>query len=232
MKDNKISFIYCTNDLVQYEESAAYVRELHVPQDYEIDFIPIEHAPSMTAGYNQAMEQSDAKYKVYLHQDVSIIHSDFLLDMLDLFQNNKRIGMIGVIGAKTIPENGIWWESCDKVGKVYDSHSGRMELYDFAEIPANFESVQAVDGLLIATQYDLSWREDLFTSWHFYDLSQSIEFRKAGYDVVVPKQEKPWCLHDSGHMNIGNDYAKAKEIFCEVYCKDTIMEVNRSCCLW
>ncbi|HEY0828708.1 MAG TPA: glycosyltransferase family protein [Bacilli bacterium] len=219
MMDHKIAFIYCVNDPLQYEESIAYAGSLSIPQGYEIDFIPVEHAPSMTAGYNQAMNRSDAKYKVYLHQDVCILNSNFLSDMVTLFKNNENIGMMGVIGSKTIPENGIWWESSEGVGKVYDSHSGKMELIAFAEILADFERVQAVDGLLMATQYDLSWREDLFTGWHFYDLSQSMEFRKAGYEIAIPKQEKPWCLHDSGIVHIGIDYAKAQEIFCAIYLK-------------
>jgi hypothetical protein len=111
MNDKKISFIYCTNDEILYDESAAYIRSLTVPDGYDIELISIEGASSMTAGYNEAMRRSDAKYKVYLHQDVFIIHSHFIYDMLALFGNNANIGMLGVIGAKTIPASGIWWES-------------------------------------------------------------------------------------------------------------------------
>ena len=60
-----------------------------------------------------------------------------------------------------------------------------------------FSKAQAVDGLLLATQYDLPWREDIFNGWHFYDISQCMEFMKAGYEVAVPWQESPWCDHDN-----------------------------------
>ena len=40
----------------------------------------------------------------------------------------------------------------------------------------------------MATQYDVPWREDLFDGFDFYDVSQSFEFRKAGYTVGVPVQ--------------------------------------------
>jgi hypothetical protein len=217
MNDRKISFIYCTNDETLYEESAAFIRSLAVPEGYSIDLIAIEHAPSMAAGYNEAMRRSDAKYKVYLHQDVFIIHPNFIGDMLSLFQNNANIGMLGVIGAKSLPANGIWWESGDMVGKVYDSHQGKMELYSGHEISAVYETVQVVDGLLMITQYDLPWREDLFQGWHFYDASQCMEFAKAGNAIAVPKQEKPWCLHDSGIAKTGLPYAVARKIFCDTY---------------
>jgi hypothetical protein len=217
MNDKKISFIYCTNDGLLYEESAAYIRSLTVPDGYDIELISIEGASSMTAGYNEAMRRSDAKYKVYLHQDVFIIHSHFIVDMLSLFRNNANIGMLGVIGAKTIPASGIWWESGDTVGKIYDSHQGKMELLSVNEISAGYEPVQVVDGLLMVTQYDLPWREDLFQSWHFYDASQCMEFAKAGYTVAVPKQEKPWCLHDSGIAKTGLPFAVSRKIFCDTY---------------
>jgi hypothetical protein len=217
MNDKKISFIYCTNDGMLYEESSAYVGSLAVPDGYDIELIPIEGASSMTAGYNEAMRRSDAKYKVYLHQDVFIIHPRFIYDMLSLFRNNANIGLLGVIGAKTIPANGIWWESGDKVGTVYDSHQGYMQLILAHEVIREYEMVQVVDGLLMVTQYDLPWREDLFQSWHFYDASQCMEFAKAGYAVAVPKQEKPWCLHDSGIAKTGMAFAVSRKIFCDHY---------------
>ncbi|WP_171908954.1 glycosyltransferase family protein [Paenibacillus sp. GP183] len=176
----------------------------------------------MTAGYNEAMRRSDAKYKVYLHQDVFIIHSHFIYDMLSLFRNNANIGMLGVIGAKTIPASGIWWESGDEVGKVYDSHQGNMALFSASEISGCYETVQVIDGLLMATQYDLPWREDLFQDWHFYDASQCMEFAKAGYTVAVPKQEKPWCLHDSGITRTGLDFAVSRKLFCDTYVNSNI----------
>lgn len=63
------------------------------------------------------MKESDAKYKIYLHQD----------------ENRHRV-----------------------------------------------VDVTAIDGMFMATQYDISWREDLFDGWDFYDISQSCEFTRGG----------------------------------------------------
>jgi hypothetical protein len=105
---------------------------------------------------------------------------------------------------------------------VYDSHQGKMALLSASEISAGYETVQVVDGLLMVTQYDLPWREDLFQSWHFYDASQCMEFAKAGYTVAVPKQEKPWCLHDSGIVKTGLPYAVSRKLFCDTYLNSNI----------
>ncbi len=75
---------------------------------------------------------------------------------------------------------------------------------------------EAVDGFLMATQYDIPWREDVFNGWDYYDASQSFEFRKAGYSVVVPHQDPPWCLHDDGWLNLTN-YFNNRLIFKSEY---------------
>lgn len=36
------------------------------------------------------------------------------------------------------------------------------------------------------------------------DASQSMEFIRRGYKVVVPKTEEPWCLHDCGFVDLSH----------------------------
>lgn len=220
MNNNKICFITCVNDMEMYNECVKYLSYLEVPEGYEIDNIYIEDAESMTQGYNEAMKVSDAKYKVYLHQDVFIINKNFIYDIINIFNKNEDIGLIGVAGAKMLPPNGIWWESGNKHGKVYDSHTGKMELLDLGYVREDYESVQGIDGLIMITQYDVLWREDIFNGWHFYDLSQSVEFIRAGYKVAVPNQNDVWCIHDCGLVNVRNGYEEYRKIFLEEYSRD------------
>jgi hypothetical protein len=152
----------------------------------------LKNINSITQGYNQAMHMSNAKYKIYLHQDVNILNKNFLIDILYLFKKFPNLGLLGVLGAKQLPPNGVWWEAEKSYGKVYYFD----QIINCIEIGAEFESVQAIDGMIMITQYDLPWREDLLTGWHFYDASQSLEFIKAGYSVGVPRQIEPWCAHN------------------------------------
>lgn len=201
MNENKVCFITCVNDKQLYQESLYYINNLDVPEGIEIECISVENAESMTQGYNKAMKQSDAKYKVYLHQDVLIIHKSFIRDIMNIFQNNNELGLLGVIGAKSIPTNGVWRDAQKKFGKVYENQSGTLDLITFGEVSSSYETVQAIDGLLMITQYDIPWREDIFVGWHFYDASQSVEFIKAGYEVGIPRLDEVWCLHDNGEGN-------------------------------
>jgi hypothetical protein len=208
MNDKKICFISCVNNEDYEQEEMRYLANLSIPDGYETEFLSIRDAASMTSGYNEGMRASDAKYKVYLHQDVFIVNRHFIYDILEVFKD-PRIGMLGMIGAPKMPENAIIWTGV-KVGQlylntIYSSGKANSEVMKEAYV-----EVEAVDGVLMATQYDIPWREDLFQKWDFYDISQSAEFRRAGYQVVVPRQEEPWCLHDADLNNLANYYHERK----------------------
>ncbi|MEJ8552665.1 glycosyltransferase [Tepidibacter sp. Z1-5] len=219
MNNKKICFISCVNDEEMYNECLKYIEHLNVPDGYEIQNLSVRDAKSITSGYNEAMKASDAKYKIYLHQDVFIINKNFLFYILDIFKDDQ-VGLIGAVGAKKIPTNGIWWESNHKYGKVYESHTGKMELLKFKDIKSTYEKVKAIDGFIMVTQHDIQWREDIFDGWDFYDVSQSVEFSKKGYEVVVPTQDKSWFIHDCGYVDTGDKYEKYRTIFLDEYSKE------------
>lgn len=224
MNPDKICFIVCYNDEIYLSECILYLNQLIVPDGMETDLISIEGAESMTSGYQAGMNASDAKYKVYLHQDTFILNRNFIYDMVNIFKENPDVGMLGMVGTKKLPENAVMWDSKDRVGALRSCTLNTVDdFFDIAIAQENnannthtLKEVEAVDGLLMATQYDINWREDLFKKWDFYDVSQSFEFRKAGYKVAVPHQASPWVLHDCGFINFTN-YYKERDIFVKEY---------------
>lgn len=214
MNDKKIAFITCVNDETAYEECKYYLNRLSVPPGYETDVIAVAEAPSMTAGYNAAMRSSDARYKVYLHQDVMIVNSRFLFELLDVFASDPKIGLIGMIGASRLDDYAravVDWD----VGKVL--HNCTPSRLEYAmEAGAVYQEVEAVDGLLMATSEDVPWREDLFDGWDYYDISQCMEFARIGRKVAVPYQEEPWVWHDNAYSKM-QEYYRYAELFVKEY---------------
>lgn len=217
MNEHKVSFIICCNDDFYMEECCLYLSELNIPNGYEADIIEIRDAASMASGYNEGMSQTDAKYKVYLHQDVFIKNKNFIQEILSVFQSNEKIGMIGMVGTPYLIKTGIMWEGI-RFGGFYRLQEciEKKWINDFYPVLEGYLEADAVDGLLMATQYDISWREDLFQKWDFYDVSQSFEFQKAGYKVVVPGQNPEWFLHDCGKPSLLN-YENERTIFLKEY---------------
>lgn len=106
------------------------------------------------------------------------------------------------------------------VGKVIEYRRQNYQLLNLDQVfygNQPFLSVQAIDGLFMATQYDIPWREDLFQGFHFYDVSQSLEFQRAGYLIGIPNQANLWCIHYNGDEFDADTYEKYRQVFIEHY---------------
>lgn len=210
--DHQIAFIICTNDKIFLNETILYLNLLNVPDGFTTDIITIEGAESLCAGYNAGMRESHAMYKVYMHQDVLITDRDFLQKLLDIFASDDRIGMVGVAGAPKLDRHAIMWD----MPRVGNLRSDKMNHMDFGFHENEIIDVDCIDGLLMATQVDLPWREDIFTGFHFYDVSQSFEFHKHGYRVVVRDVADDGIIHDCDIPGMF-DYEKYRQICIKEY---------------
>jgi hypothetical protein len=226
MDENKICFITCVNDEEWYSECLLYLRHLALPDGMQAEYIGIRGAESMAAGYNEAMRQSAAKYKVYLHQDTLIAKKDFITRLKNIFQD-ESIGIIGVIGCKNLPASGVWWDGMRTFGRVL--HACEAESIvdsELKEPKGEYTPVEAVDGLIMVTQYDVPWREDLFGGWHFYDTSQCMEFKRRGWKAAVPNQSDGfWCIHCPKEKPLAPEYKEYQKMFLREYGSELTPEV-------
>lgn len=220
MEDSKkICFVICYNNENYLSECLLYIRNLNIPDEYITEVIQIEGASSMAEGYQAAMERTDARYVVYLHQDVFILEKNFIKKTIEIFESDETIGMLGMVGTVKLPKSGVMWENKERTGLLrtctLDTVDDRFDI----EMEKPYTEVEAIDGLLMMTnRHDINWRTDIFDGWDFYDVSQSFEYRKRGYKVVVPYQEKPWVLHDCGFVNM-TEYEKNRKKFLSEYMK-------------
>ena len=214
LNPQKIAFIICVDNENEFSEAALYLQHLHVPYGMEAEIIPIRGAKSMCMGYEQGRQCTDAKYKIYLHQDVLVIYKNLLEEVLTLFRN-PYIGLIGLAGCEKLPDSGIWWDG-DGIQNIvaHDLGDGNIGM---AGGPVPCCEVEAADGVLLASQYDIPWRADILTGWHFYDISICQEYRRQGYKIMLPRQEEPWIIHQTRHTKAGADYFLQQEIFLQHY---------------
>ena len=200
MNEHKFCFIICTNNDLLLEEAIHYINHIHIPEGYEIDILTITDADSMTKGYQEAMTASDAKYKIYMHQDVFILNKNILSDLLSIFQSDPGIGLIGMVGYDTVSPDGIMCHIQNREGNLYQSHPESvyppLQHYQYSLSQDGFSYVALVDGFFMATSQDLPWNTELLKGWDFYDAFQSMNFLQHEYKIAVPHQTHPWCMHD------------------------------------
>ena len=219
LNDKKIAFITCVNSDWWYSECLLYLKHLKIPENMTAEFIDVRNAASMASGYNRAMKNSDAKYKIYLHQDTLVVNKNLIADLLKIFNSDKKIGVIGMIGCVNLPSTGVWWDGMRIYGRVLHACEPESVVDSHCDEPeGDFQEVESVDGFFLATQYDLNWRDDLFDGWHLYDTSLCKEMSRAGYKVAIPNQEKDfWCIHCPKEKPLDPKYRRYQKIFLKEY---------------
>ena len=210
-----IAFIICFNDNLFLNECKWYISQLIVPDECKIEIIEIKNPKSICAGYNEAMHMTNAKYKVYLHQDTFIINKYFISDIITCFENDIELGMLGVLGTDNLPRNAMAWNSWN-LGKVYACDTYEMLYIGENRREDKVQYAVAIDGMIMITCRDVIWMEEVFDGFDFYDISQCMEFLKKGYKIGVVSQGIPWCVHDCGPSKFAR-YDYYRKLFCNTY---------------
>lgn len=221
MNEHKFCFIICTNNDLMLDECIHYINHLSIPEGYTTELLTIRDAPSMTAGYQEAMEASDAKYKIYMHQDVFLLNHNLLTNLLSIFQSDTAIGMVGMVGYEAISPDGMMWMQ-PRIGSLYPRKAPSslfppLSEYRYSLSHDGFSRAAIIDGMFMATSTDLSWDTNRLKHFDFYDVFQSIRFLEHGYQIVVPKQLHPWCLHDDNLILNLEHYNNYRKLFLQSY---------------
>ena len=214
MNSKKISFIVCKKNNEKFTELIASISEVKIPESMEVDVLEVSGENGTASAYNEGMQASDSKYKIYIDENVKILDDNILYHILDTFDSHTQIGMIGVLGTLSIPTSGISLLAKKQIGKVC---TGDDEIDESATGQKADGEVLAVQGFFMATQVDIPWRADLFTGECFYDTAQCIEMRRRGYSVFVPDQKKCWVRYEFPEIDYNTE---SQQKFIEEYSKD------------
>lgn len=191
-----------------------YLDAIDVPQGYAVELIEVPYGGNVAATYQRAMERSDAKYKVYLSPGSILLRLNFFEEMLRVFAKDPAIGAMGLIGAKQLSTTGVLAKSAFVRGRLLYADD---TVFHGENIESDIEDVMAVSGDLVATQYDIPWRRDLFQGNCFVAEAQCIEFRRVGYRTVVPRQEEAWLLTSAKELSYDET---SRNVFLDTYYKD------------
>ncbi|MCM1082969.1 MAG: glycosyltransferase [Clostridium sp.] len=211
MNDKQFAFIICTDNDQYYQECTRYIQELVIPQGYTIDIITITDTVSISEAYNAGMEASNATYKIYMHQSTFILNQTFLTEILNIFKNPK-IGMIGMTGTNNLQITTAGNMTFD-VGNTFYFDGRRVDqLYNHINDDIYIKA-KAIDNFCIITQYDIPWKQPYKNDCTYYSIIHSLDMARAGYDVVCPIQEIPWCYNDCGSSVLNISIADLRGIF-------------------
>jgi glycosyltransferase involved in cell wall biosynthesis len=213
----RFAFILYRQEEDKYQKILQKLAALKVPVGYEAEFLTISDESNMAAAYNQAMQESDAKYKIYLQPGAYIENIDLLEDLLQLFLRDDQIGIVGISGPEVFLATALTGKAGHNNYSVLREAAMEKERVQWQNSQNLYHEVKVLDGFLLATQYDVVWREDLFSDTNFFTMAQCVEFKRQGYKAVVASQKEAWC---SVEQEEKEEDVAAKNIFLEEYSKD------------
>ena len=185
-----LSIIICSRKNTIPEELSKNIDET-IGCAYELVVIDnSENKLSIFEAYNLGIEKSKGDYLCFIHDDI-LFHTQNWGEVVNrIFEKNKKIGLIGVAGAKSktkIPS--LWW-SCPKEDKlaflIQHIPHREIERWDSGFEKESMVEVVAIDGVFMALKKDCRIRfNSEMKGFHNYDSNLSIECKKLEYKIVV-----------------------------------------------
>lgn len=203
LDENKILFVVQKQNEDNYTACIQSIQDLKIPKGKKTEICTwslTKPDASYSQLYNAVIAKNNAKYKIYLPDTTCFVYEKALLDMLSIMESDCEIGMLGVCGAKSLPVSGIWQEAEHKLGELYVLQAdGNVSETKYDAPEAEYEEVQSISTVIVATQHDLVWKD--VANGDLCAAAQSLEFIRQGYKVVVPAQTQTWCLSMAGEKD-------------------------------
>jgi hypothetical protein len=158
--------------------------------EYEIIFTDNSKAQySIFEAYNSCQFTSKYTYLCYMHDDILFHTQDWGIAVCNHFKDEST-GAIGIAGGKYLSfMPGTWWSSGYwEQNLIHTNKDSSYSSLDAAiNTSGNRSEVVAIDGVWFCVRKDLfdriSFDENTFKGFHFYDLDISLQVLNAGYKI-------------------------------------------------
>lgn len=157
--------------------------------------------------YNKMAEKAQYPFLLFLHEDVSFRSINWGMILMEYFNNNQDIGMIGVAGSKYKSKMISGWYSGNKSLDAYNIiHKNEEDEFRMLSQPSASTKIHAcvsLDGVFMMCRKSI-WQQirfddQLLKGFHFYDIDFSIRASKICKLIAIVDV-------DLVHYTIGGDF--------------------------
>ncbi|PSL30326.1 glycosyltransferase [Dyadobacter jiangsuensis] len=192
-----ISIIICSANDVELAHVSENIRKT-VGVAYEIIAIDNRREPrGICAVYNEGAKRARFDLLCFMHEDIEMMTADWGARVLDIFDQNPQLGLLGIAGGgyKSLAPSSWYNYHLQENGGFYCNlvqgyrHTGREDTVEYRN-PRNqpLSRVACIDGCWMCTRKEVVRRfpfdEKLLTGFHGYDLDFSIAVNQE-YQVAV-----------------------------------------------
>jgi hypothetical protein len=151
--ENKITVIFCSKK--KGEENKDFIDHIKETCGCDLNVICVHNPDGISLSKIYAdmtvNEEIETNIIVYIHDDIEFLRKGWGKEVLRLFNENEKYGIIGVAGSAQFDENGAWWNYDKKFGQVLHRSEGKSWLTAFSPLlDKDLQEVAVIDGLFIA----------------------------------------------------------------------------------
>jgi len=173
--EDKITVIFCSKK--KGEENKGFIDHIKETCGCDLNVICVHNPDGISLSKIYAdmtvNEEIETNIIVYIHDDIEFLRKGWGKEVLRLFNENEKYGIIGVAGSAQFDENGAWWNYEKKFGQVLHRWEGKSWLTAFSPLlDKDLQEVAVIDGLFIAIhkkRISENFSRDL-ESFDFYDI--------------------------------------------------------------
>jgi glycosyltransferase involved in cell wall biosynthesis len=157
--------------------------------------------------YNKLAAKAQYPYLCFLHEDLIFTTANWGEALVELFEKNKKVGLVGIAGGKYKSKLFSGWYS-GYIGMDFYRITHRDESEDILlsnppDWGGNEQEVTCIDGVFMLCLKQ-AWQrnkfdEELLKGFHFYDIDFSLRVSRS-YKVIVTN------MVDVIHLTVGGDY--------------------------
>ena len=151
--EDKITVIFCSKK--NGEENKGFIDHIKETCGCDLNVICVHNPDGISLSKIYAdmtvNEEIETNIIVYIHDDIEFLRKGWGKEVLRLFNENEKYGIIGVAGSAQFDENGAWWNYEKKFGQVLHRWEGKSWLTAFSPLlDKDLQEVAVIDGLFIA----------------------------------------------------------------------------------
>ena len=170
--EDKITVIFCSKK--NGEENKGFIDHIKETCGCDLNVICVHNPDGISISKIYAdmtvNEEIETNIIVYIHDDIEFLRKGWGKEILRLFNENEKYGIIGVAGSAQFDENGAWWNYEKKFGQVLHRWEGKSWLTAFSPLlDKDLQEVAVIDGLFIAI--------------HKKRISENFSRELDGYDI-------------------------------------------------
>ena len=208
----KIAVLVRKADQARYDFCMVSLQNAEWPKGYAVEYFMIDAARPYAAQVNKVLAETDAKYKIYINDDVCLVRKQAIKEMLAIFED-EGIAMLGIFGSQSLPVSGNLFDSSYKCGAVYLPTEGDISEMRFGDVTGDVMDVCCLLPAFFATQRDIPWDEYSYKRQYYAVLEHSYAMRRFVGRVVISMPAEIWCAYQVPGVSLDVDEGERKRFF-------------------